>query len=214
VKEHGGLPNFAFLPGGRKIIYEVCSTPWNLINGKKWTGKKGLKRYFLIIALELMVKGLPAFYINGLFAAKNYFPERGLDENRTVNRQIFTKQDLFPELSQNFSGQVLRKLKEILKTRSRLPFFSPWSYFPKVSVLKEGKVLKFEFKNKGKYKFLALYNFSEKKQWVNLVNFKGKDVLTNKKVEAQIELAGFSFLWAISKINSKIDSQKAKTCRD
>ncbi len=198
VKEHGGLPNFAFLPGGRKIVYEVCSTPWNLINGEKWKGEEALRRYFLIVALGLMVKGLPAFYINGLFGAKNYFPQGGLDENRTVNRQIFTKQELFPKLEKGFHAEVLKKLVEILKVRASLPYFSPWKYFPEVSALNGGKVLKFEVKEKGDTKFLTLYNLSEKKQKVDLGGFRGKDVFGSKALNGRVELPGFSFIWAVA----------------
>ena len=203
VKEHGGLPNFAFLPGGRKIVYEVCSTPWNLINGEKWKGEEALRRYFLIVALGLMVKGLPAFYINGLFAAKNYFPEEGLDENRTVNRQIFEKQELFPKLEKGFHAKVLRKLLEILKIRANLAYFSPWEYFPEVSALKGGKVLKFEFKRRGEPEFLAIYNLSGEKQEVGALGFKGVDVFSKKILEPsdKIFLQSFDLKWI--KINGR-----------
>lgn len=195
VKEHGGLPNFAYLPGGRKIVYEVCSTPWNLINGEKWKGEVALRRYLLITALGLMVKGLPAFYINGLFGAKNYFPKEGLDENRTVNRQIFNKQELFPKLEKGFHKKVMDKVLKLLRIKSTLPYFSPWKYFPEVSALNGGKVLKFEFKENGETKFLALYNFSREKQEVNFGDFKGKDVFEGKRVEDKFSLPSFWFLW-------------------
>ncbi|MFX1533631.1 MAG: alpha-amylase family glycosyl hydrolase, partial [Promethearchaeota archaeon] len=32
INRHGVLPNYSRLPGGQKIIYELCATPWNLIN--------------------------------------------------------------------------------------------------------------------------------------------------------------------------------------
>lgn len=209
VKEYKGLPNYAFLAGGRRIIYEVCSTAWNLINGNKWKGEIALRRYFLIVALGLMVKGLPAFYINGLFGAKNYFPKQGLDENRTVNREIFKKQALFQKLTQGFPGKILNRLIEILKVKSRLPYFSPWKYFPQVSVSNKGKVLRFEFKKNSQVVFLAVYNLAEKQQTVKISNFKGTDVFSKEKIEKKIKLKSFEFRW----LESVTPSTKPKTTK-
>lgn len=195
VKEHGGLPNFAFLPGGRKIIYEVCSTPWNLINGENWKGEIALRRYFLIVALGLMVKGLPAFYINGLFGAKNYWPKKGLDENRIVNRQIFDKEELFLKLKNGRESIIFHKLLDILKVKARLPYFSPWDYFPRVYCLKGGQVLKFAFKKNNQLKFLAFYNFSQKTQEIKLGSIKGEDVILKKPIKKILSLPSFGFCW-------------------
>lgn len=91
VDDHGGLPNYGILPGGKKIVYEVCATPWQLINNvhRDESFDVRLRRYLAVVNLGLLVRGMPAIYFNGLFGAKNYVPEHGLDENRTVNRESF-----------------------------------------------------------------------------------------------------------------------------
>ncbi|MCB0324755.1 MAG: hypothetical protein KDD69_14330, partial [Bdellovibrionales bacterium] len=68
VDEHGGLPNFAVLPGGERIVYEVCATPWDLINPGDSEEPLALQidRYLAVVALGLLPRGLPAFYINGI----------------------------------------------------------------------------------------------------------------------------------------------------
>ena len=57
-------------------------------------------------------------------------------------------------------------------------------------------MLRFEFKEAGKVEFLALYNLSERKQEVDLVCFKGRDVFEGRKLKGRVELPGFSFVWA------------------
>ncbi len=90
IRHHGALPNYAVLPGGKQIVYEVCATPWNLINNSK--GKEPISlcisRCMAVVALGFLVRGVPAFYINGLVGAENA-PAGFLDENRSINRQPF-----------------------------------------------------------------------------------------------------------------------------
>ncbi len=65
VEEHGVLANYAKLPGGRKIVYELCSTPWNFINKEKSSEPFDLQidRYLTVFALGLMIKGVSSIYI-------------------------------------------------------------------------------------------------------------------------------------------------------
>ena len=92
IEKHGVLPNYSILPGGERIIYELCSTPWNLINSENEEEPVELKidRYLAVFALGLMIKGVPSIYINGLLAIPNY--EGEIDENRSINRQILIKE--------------------------------------------------------------------------------------------------------------------------
>ncbi|RIK99970.1 MAG: sugar phosphorylase, partial [Proteobacteria bacterium] len=89
VEQCGCKPNYAVLPGGSKIIYEICATPWNLVNtsNSRLDFETQLARYSVVLILGLSVRGLPAIYFNGIFGAENYAPSGGLDENRTVNRE-------------------------------------------------------------------------------------------------------------------------------
>ncbi len=196
VREHKALPNFAYLTGGKKIIYELCSTPWNLINGEGvFDEETAFRRYLMIFALGLMVKGLPAVYINGLVGAENYFPEQGLDENRTVNREVFAKDKLFAALeSEGRPKKILTEIKRILKIRSRLRFFSAWEFFPQVKV--EGQVLVFFYPDERRSEFVAVYNFAGEDK---LFQFSGqrKDLITDKIFQDKINLPPFGFAWLL-----------------
>jgi sucrose phosphorylase len=129
VEERGGLPNFAVLPGGKSIVYEVCGTPWSLINGCGEGESRSLQlaRYRAVIALGLLVRGLPAFYLGGALGLTNPLSKDTLDENRSVNRQRQEVSDLLPACqdSQALSGQILKLVRELLTKRAQLLAFDP-----------------------------------------------------------------------------------------
>lgn len=127
IEEHGGRPNYASLPGGQQIVYEICGTPWDLINNSSAAEPFELQkqRYLAVVGLGLLVRGLPAFYINGVFGTRNYTPDGGLDENRTVNREVFSNESLLATLKDRTSHyrNVFEALQEILLKRSTQPAF-------------------------------------------------------------------------------------------
>lgn len=127
--DHGGLPNYAILPGGKRTIYEICATPWQLINGAAQEEEfdTKLKRYLVVAALGMSIPGLPAMYINGLLGTNNYAPPEGLDENRTVNRESFDLEEISARLVDDMSqeSQVFRAISQIVSKRREYPHFSP-----------------------------------------------------------------------------------------
>jgi hypothetical protein len=128
--ERGGLANYAFAPGGHKIVYEVCGTPWCLVNGIYGTERETfdiqLARYINIICLGLIPKGMPGIYAQGYIGALNYTPPEGLDENRTLNRESFDINTLFPKLDDENSheGKVYRAVHNLMTLKMRYPHFS------------------------------------------------------------------------------------------
>lgn len=126
VETRGGLPNYAKLPGGKKIVYEICATAWELVNGRSQEPfPVQLARYRVIIALGLFARGVPAFYFQGVFGANNYQPAEGLDENRTVNRERFELSVLESLLADSDTQQyqVLSVLDELLTKRQQSKAF-------------------------------------------------------------------------------------------
>ncbi|MBW2040506.1 MAG: hypothetical protein JRI76_00590 [Deltaproteobacteria bacterium] len=128
VREHGALPNYAELPGGKKIVYEVCATPWNLINNPKNNDSETLcrSRYLAVVALGFLVRGVPAFYLNGLIGAENA-PVDTLDENRSINRQRFDAGWLFEQLDggSRRMKDVMEGILNLLEIRRKEPAFDP-----------------------------------------------------------------------------------------
>ncbi len=128
IREHGALPNYAALPGGKRIVYEICATPWNLVNKPKSKEPLPLciSRYLAVIHLGFLVRGLPAFYINGLIGAENA-PLEDLDENRSINRQTFEAKRLFQMLDGDSRRMktVFHEILCLLEKRRQHPAFDP-----------------------------------------------------------------------------------------
>ena len=129
VAGHGALPNYARQPGGGRIIYELCATPWSLINRADTGEPRQLQvdRYVACGALGLVLRGVPAFYINGLLGVPNRLDPEQLDENRSINREQFDEVSLYAELDDRGSQMrcVLDRLLHLIEIRAGEPAFDP-----------------------------------------------------------------------------------------
>jgi len=108
LKNKGALANWAVLPGGKKYISEVCSTPWELVGDPQ--------KYLTILAAGLKIPGIADIYINGLLGVDKYFPREGLDENRTVNRERFD----IKEITRKLNNKTTREHKIFYEVLERL----------------------------------------------------------------------------------------------
>jgi sucrose phosphorylase len=129
VNEHGALPNYARQAGGGRIIYELCATPWSLINRAQADEPLPLQvdRYVACGALGLVLRGVPAFYINGLLGVPNRLDPASLDENRSINREQFDEASLYAELDDRGGQmrQVLQRLLHLIAVRAAEAAFGP-----------------------------------------------------------------------------------------
>lgn len=207
TNKHNALPNYAHLPGGKKIIYEICSTPWNLINisRSKETLSLQVDRYLAVLALGLMNRELPAIYINGLLGTLNYYPKEGLDENRTVNREIFDYSKLKESLDNQKSqmGVVFRKVMKLLKIRSKEELFDP-DYPPIIPLyLANNSIIATKLTSPQKNKSLyTVVNVSSKTQEAKLTiqSEKLTDLISRKEFitkngNLDISLSPYQTLW-------------------
>jgi len=136
IQERGGHANYAFAAGGKKIVYEICGTPWSIVNGSKDIGETlpvQMGRYLNAMCMGLLARGMPGVYINGLMGVSNYNPPN-IDEYRTMNREVFDISTLFPLLDDPSSkeGRVMRAIQDIMKVRSDLPQFDRAGAAPRV----------------------------------------------------------------------------------
>ena len=129
VAGHGALPNYARQAGGGRIIYELCATPWSLINRADADEPLQLQvdRYVACAALGLVLRGVPAFYINGLLGVPNRLDPGQLDENRSINREQFDEAALYADLDDRGGHlrQVLERLLRLIAVRAAEPAFAP-----------------------------------------------------------------------------------------
>merc|ERR1712232_1504407 len=63
--------------------------------------------------------------MGGVIGATNYVPPEGLDENRTLNRESFDINTLFPKLDdpRSHEGVIYRAVQTVLTARASLPHF-------------------------------------------------------------------------------------------
>ncbi len=169
IEKYGALPNYAILPGGEKIVYELCSTPWNLVNRKNTNEPLSLQidRYLAVLALGLLIKGVPSLYINGLLGIPNY--EGDLDENRTINRQILSKIYLDEKLNDKNSQMytVFSKMLNLIKIRTNEKAFDPagqMGTYPINDAVVSSLISSFDDKDK----IFSVVNVSNKEQFIRL----------------------------------------------
>ena len=175
IQKHGGLPNYAKIAGGKKILYEICSTSWSLINQKESKDPISIQidRFIVVFALGLCIKGVPSIYINGLFGISNYSGE--LDENRSINRQVLDKDTLIQSVQDKNSvhSRIFNKIIQLLDIRKQedaFEFKGSYSVFN----LHENVVSILLSSNDMKNEIFSITNVS------------------NKKVNIQIEASSFS----------------------
>lgn len=189
INKHGALPNFAKLPGGKKIVYELCATAWNFINNENIdeTSKVKINRYLTVFALGLIIKGVPSIYINGIFGIPNDSGE--IDENRSINRQILSGEKLSSKLADKTSiiSQIFNKVSFLLNIRRNEKSFDlegPFKVFnlneSVVSVLLSSSTLKDEI-----FSLINISNRQQKVKFENKIFFKDKtqmiDLITKNK---------------------------------
>jgi hypothetical protein len=153
--------------------------------------------------MGLMVRGMPAFYINGLIAAPNYRPLKGLDENRTINREQFDYSKLHESLSEDsYQRQVLDEIKHLLDIRSQNPAFSPEAKDLEIMDLDNDKVIAIKAASKdSEENIIGIFNISNATQKLeldaNIKNFSDykKDIIKGKEIDRSMELPPYQYLW-------------------
>ena len=168
--DHGALPNYALQAGGGRIIYELCATPWSLINRADPEEPLQLQvdRYAACAALGLTLRGVPAFYINGLLGVPNRLDPEQLDENRSINREQFDEQALYAELDDRGSQmrRVLERLLHLVAVRAAEPAFAPGG--PPLQVLDSPPAVVAAVADGRGRRVLALTNISAAPQRIRL----------------------------------------------
>jgi sucrose phosphorylase len=201
IEQHKALPNHASLPGGKQIVYEICATPWNLVNNpnKLEESQIQIERYLVTIAMGLMLRGLPAFYINGLTAAGNYLPQSDLDENRTINREQFDYEILLQDLSirENHQYHVMEKILRLLDIRAKRKAFAPHSIKREVIEIGNEKTIGIKAAAvENSDEIIGVFNVSDEVQEIELpVQESIVDVISGKQITPKCNLKPYGYYW-------------------
>ncbi len=208
IKNHQNSPNYCYLPGGEKAIYEICSTPWNLVNNPhaKEPLETQVNRYLAVLALGLIPRGIPGIYINGLLGLPNHIPPEGLDENRTINRHPTSINQLFKELDdpRRQSRLVFDAVTHLLQKRNNESAFSHQAGPIKVLEVANDKIVTALLPAlKKQDDLISVINVSSKNQTALLDNQLGQlfDIISqdkkspnpNKKIK--LSLVPYQIMW-------------------
>ncbi len=180
VTAHRALPNYARQPGGGRIVYELCATPWSLLNRPDGGEELALQidRYAACAALGLMLRGVPAFYLNGLLGVPNRLDPGQLDEHRSINREQFAEAALFAELDDPRTplARVLARLLRMIAARASEPAFAPGG--PPLELLDTPAAVVAVVARNARRRVVAVTNVSAEPQWVALDTalFRGRRV--------------------------------------
>jgi sucrose phosphorylase len=204
INKHHTLPNTAHLPGGKEIVYELCATPWNLINQPKSKDdiKLQINRYLAVVALGLSLQGIPAIYFNGLVGSPNFYPADGLDENRTVNREVFDYSKLTKILGDEKSHMhiVLKNILKLLKIRKNETLFNPFGVNFVPVDFKNKSIIGIKLDDNNKH-LLSIINVSNIKQEINIktsssyIDLISKKQFKIKNASPPITLSPYQILW-------------------
>lgn len=200
LESQGALCNFAQLPGGRRIVYEVCGTAWFLLNAGIDDEELALRRFMTLVSVGMIPRGLPAFYINGLLARENYAPTAGLDENRSINREQLGLDELLTDLADpdHRSSRALDGIRRMLEIRAQEPAFSPWGPEPIVLEL-DPRVLaaRLQGVDHRDREIVVVASFSAEVLRMRLpLDGPLNDLLSDRTIAAgEVELQPFETLW-------------------
>jgi len=202
ANENEALANYAVLPGGRKIIYEICATPWDIVNAPNEDNDIKIEKYLSIIRLGLLQRGIPGFYINGLIASRNYLPSKGLDENRTINREQFELEKLIKTLAEDSSGnaiqaQVFEKIKNTLQIRAKEAAFESNAPALKSLDYKDKSIIAVNVPATNHvYDILSVSNVSAELKTISLGEGQAVDILSDQAHElSSVTIKPFQTLW-------------------
>ncbi|MGB1557043.1 MAG: alpha-amylase family glycosyl hydrolase [Oceanococcaceae bacterium] len=127
-QRHGGKVSWRSL-GGVDKPYEINIALFDALRGTH-AGEDALQieRFVCAHAIMLGLEGLPAFYLNSLFATPNdaqRFARTG--KNRSLNRHQWQADQLQAQLSQadSAAAQVLQALGDLIRIRRQQPAFHP-----------------------------------------------------------------------------------------
>ena len=129
MRELGGRISYKTSQWGEEIPYEINITYLDSLkstfNGEE---KFQIKRFICAHTIMLAMEGIPAIYIHSFLGTENdYNAIAAGGENRSINRFIWNKKDIYKILEDKNSNNfyIMSKLNNLLKIRSKQPAFHP-----------------------------------------------------------------------------------------
>ena len=129
MRESGGRISYKTSQWGEEIPYEINITYLDSLKST-FNGDESfqIKRFICAHTIMLAMEGIPAIYIHSFLGTENdYNAIAAGGENRSINRFIWNKKDIYKILEDKNSNNfyIMSKLNNLLKIRSKQPAFHP-----------------------------------------------------------------------------------------
>ena len=129
MRELGGRISYKTSQWGEEIPYEINITYLDSLKST-FDGDESfqIKRFICAHTIMLAMEGIPAIYIHSFLGTENdYNAIAAGGENRSINRFIWNKKDIYKILEDKNSNNfyIMSKLNNLLKIRSKQPAFHP-----------------------------------------------------------------------------------------
>lgn len=171
MRERGGYISTRKKPDGSESPYELNISYFDAFrhpdpSGNQWH----IPMFLLSQVFTLSFKGIPAVYINSLFATPNdYVGVERTGMTRSINRRKWDRAELETYISNHDceTGHVFRAYRRLLRIRRRQQAFHP-DAAQEILELEDGLFGLLRTSVNRKQKILALYNFTSQKRTIPL----------------------------------------------
>ncbi|WP_252235828.1 sugar phosphorylase [Clostridium sp. CH2] len=197
VVENGGRVSYKNNTDGTKSVYEL-NINYNdaLINKNEDISiETQVDKIIASNAILLSCVGVPAIYYHSLLGSRNDY--KSLEEsgiNRRINREKLEYTKILKELEvDERRSAIFSRIKKLIALRKEESAFSPFA-MQKVLDLGEGIFALERFNEKTGEKITLILNVDSKEANV-YCNIKGVDKVTGRKIDGNITLKPYEFVW-------------------
>ncbi|WP_312984440.1 sugar phosphorylase [Atlantibacter sp.] len=197
LETEGAKVNWKNNPDGTRSPYELNVTYMDALTPPECHDDERLARFILAHALLLTFPGVPAIYIQSVLGSRNdYQGVERLGYNRAINRQKYSEPEIESLLAQpeHLRARVLEVLTQYINVRQRHAAFHPDSEFS-INEKCHG-VLEIIRGNAQEGKITALFNFTDRPQWLSLGQGQYNEIIRGEFINGEaITLGPWQSLW-------------------
>ena len=131
AQRSGGLVSYKTNSDGSQSPYELNANYLDALSDPAHPDGQllGEKRFIVSQAIMLGLRGVPGIYVHSLIGSRSWRAGVAITgHNRTINRQKFQRNEIWPELQNPTSprGRIYREYARLLRARSSSPAFDPF----------------------------------------------------------------------------------------
>ncbi len=131
ARRSGGLVSYKTNSDGSQSPYELNANYLDALSDPTRTDGQllGERRFMVAQAIMLGLRGVPGIYVHSLIGSRSWSEGVAITgQKRTINRQKFTLEEIWPQLQDPASprGRIYREYIRLLRARAAAPAFDPF----------------------------------------------------------------------------------------